>query len=1038
MIIPRIVLVFWLLFFGTCVAQSDFEIVPVPLITEAGSKVQERKMLLDHDGFLWYTSNLGLSRFMGDTTVFYSWEEGLNKRVSEVRQIHEDSKGRIYTTTDIGVHQLDPFSGAQRWHFFFDAKDSIALKPTQSILDSRDQIWSSSSTGVVICLNSRGATDYFHLESNDPVIDNSNLSTVLHQDSNGGLYARKTESFFVYDNTTFKKNDEISHWLRSNFDPEKYNLQVFLADELFTSNSSGAVWLEGNRYPFHFSKELSLYVWLSPLGNWRKTNNINVCPKPANAVLIGTTGTQESNLSSYLLREGHTDEPRAEKNHSIYLEGSIYDNIGDEKDALWVSTSRGIYRIKQKNPYIKRMLVSEDPNQSVSVRDMIKGPHGDIYIGSYSGLFKLSTGESEPQPFPIIQTDFDGKELRTIRSMAWDTENTLYAVGESKSVQLIDLSSKTCRSFHSDNDKQQVFYKIIKLDQGEYLLGSSRGLWHFDGKTKAFTDYSQLSEDVTIEQTDIVDLLLGQNNNLWIVTLDNGVYLKNLDSGWVTHITENSAPASLPTNTVYTIKENEKNGLVTLGTNEGLVVLSYEDSITYNNTTIDCCKNDQIVGILESNESYWMSTYDGLKRYEKDDYFISEFFVEDGLADNEFNQEAHLKINDTLFYFGGVNGIIEMNPYRVNKKEGNPLIHLVAMEYYKADNLVYQVTGFRESEYTFHIPFEKNFFTATFAINDNFRPENAQFEYRIEGIHDQWQLMSADGRLRSFGLRPGDNTLRVRGANASGIHTDNELVLNIEVGQVFYKTWWFSLLVVLCILSLLYWRFASNQTRVKRIERRRLQRAKLEVKALRAQMNPHFISNALNGIQSVMLLKGEEEANRYLGAFSRLLRSTLDMSNSELTVLQDELLYINSYLELERFRQQDLEYNVVVDPQLDLLNTEVPSMLFQPILENAILHGLAPKKNGRKVLNVIFEQQDPKLLCIIEDNGIGRIASAELNRLKMKTHKSWSTAILNERIEIINYFNKNAINYNVEDLQSFGEPSGTRVTMKLPLRGLKL
>ena len=127
--------------------------------------------------------------------------------------------------------------------------------------------------------------------------------------------------------------------------------------------------------------------------------------------------------------------------------------------------------------------------------------------------------------------------------------------------------------------------------------------------------------------------------------------------------------------------------------------------------------------------------------------------------------------------------------------------------------------------------------------------------------------------------------------------------------------------------------------------------AKLEAHSLRAQMNPHFIFNALNGVQSVMMLQGEQMANRYLGVFSKLLRFTIEMTNSQMISLEDELGYLNSYVELQNMRLENgIDFMIDVDSTVDVTQCFLPTMVLQPLVENAIIHGVSSLKKKRIII----------------------------------------------------------------------------------------
>ncbi len=171
--------------------------------------------------------------------------------------------------------------------------------------------------------------------------------------------------------------------------------------------------------------------------------------------------------------------------------------------------------------------------------------------------------------------------------------------------------------------------------------------------------------------------------------------------------------------------------------------------------------------------------------------------------------------------------------------------------------------------------------------------------------------------------------------------------------------------------------FQRNSDQVKSQYKNHI--AELEAQSLQAQMNPHFIYNAINGVQSIMILKGERESNRYIGMLSKLLRFTLEMSNRKGITLEDEIEYLTSYIELQNMR---LDQKITYDFHLTLKRpTEhyiIPPMLLQPIVENAIIHGISPLEEKGQV-DVRITEKKTFLEVLVEDNGIGRKTSQKSN-----------------------------------------------------------
>ena len=208
----------------------------------------------------------------------------------------------------------------------------------------------------------------------------------------------------------------------------------------------------------------------------------------------------------------------------------------------------------------------------------------------------------------------------------------------------------------------------------------------------------------------------------------------------------------------------------------------------------------------------------------------------------------------------------------------------------------------------------------------------------------------------------------------------------------------------------------------------------LELKALRSQMNPHFIFNSLNSIQYFVLKNEPKEAYTYLTKFSSLMRMILQNARVKYISLHEEYEWLSTYLELEKLRmEQQLDFSITIDESLDPKRTFVPSMLVQPYVENAIVHGLLPKQNNR-VLTIRFTRKNKNLQCVIEDNGIGRDKSAELNAQRTKKHKSQGIRVTSERLKVLTQDRDESPEFFIKDLfDENGEASGTRVTLILPI-----
>ena len=237
--------------------------------------------------------------------------------------------------------------------------------------------------------------------------------------------------------------------------------------------------------------------------------------------------------------------------------------------------------------------------------------------------------------------------------------------------------------------------------------------------------------------------------------------------------------------------------------------------------------------------------------------------------------------------------------------------------------------------------------------------------------------------------------------------------------------WAIGLLLVLILIGL----FAVIYI-LKVSKQRRIANQKLALRTLRSQMNPHFIFNALNSVNSFISENDQRSANKFLTSFSRLMRLVMENSEYDFISIQKELEILGIYLELEHFRFKDkFNYTIYADESLDDDNFEIPPMLIQPYIENAIWHGLRYKENsGNLSLKITMRETD--LHIAISDNGIGRKKSAELKTNNQKKNRSTALRNIKERIQIVNELHGLKINVSIKDFNKDG--TGTVVELIVP------
>ena len=196
-------------------------------------------------------------------------------------------------------------------------------------------------------------------------------------------------------------------------------------------------------------------------------------------------------------------------------------------------------------------------------------------------------------------------------------------------------------------------------------------------------------------------------------------------------------------------------------------------------------------------------------------------------------------------------------------------------------------------------------------------------------------------------------------------------------------------------------------------------------------MNPHVIFNTLNSIQQYILNNDAGNAVIYLSSFSKLMRRILNNSNERYITLSDEIDAVSLYLQLESMRLGNrFNYEIDVDSEIDAQNIEIAPLIVQPFVENAIIHGLVPKKNN-SFLSIRFSKiSEKKILCVVEDNGVGRKYSEKMKQERGASHKSYGMSITRKRLETLMKISNDDFSVEIVDLyDDNGNPTGTRVNI---------
>lgn len=459
--------------------------------------------------------------------------------------------------------------------------------------------------------------------------------------------------------------------------------------------------------------------------------------------------------------------------------------------------------------------------------------------------------------------------------------------------------------------------------------------------------------------------------------------------------------------------------------------------------------------------SIWVSTASQGIFHVKEDKIIGHYGTNSGLKTDFFKKTKYIK--DTLWAISdiGLYRIVGKDNFELfNRLDGFPANECIDMEVYKNRIWIATMSGLVSMSTSItcrnkvapsievigkYVNQNKSSLDNDLSYNENnirfdlsvlaFRNRGSgKIMFRLNGLDHQWNELEIDKKeIRFEALPPNKYVFEVYAVNEDGIKS-NFIKIPFSILPPFWQRWWFFILLFIAAGGLVSIFFALRIVAIKKQNRISQDLRSSQLTALKAQMNPHFMFNALNSIQEFVLMQQTREANVYLGKFARLMRKTLDQSNQTEITLEEELELLYLYLELEAIRfEKDFHYSVDVASDIFKSQISIPSMIIQPFVENAIKHGLLHKKTDRK-LSINFYKSHGNLICVIVDNGIGLKASQQLNERRSKDHKSFSTSAVRQRLDLLNEDRNGKIGFEITEMIKHNMSRGTKVQLTIPLK----
>lgn len=936
----------------------------------------------DSKGYLWFCTDLGVSRFDGAHFTNFTTADGMSD--NEVFTCHEDRQGRLWFATLNGKPCFYQHGAMHSEH------DTPLLRGFS--LDGLVHNIFQEETGATV-LASATRIGWLDFEKNTASVHSFPETAIRVWNEPGdtiGMLDDRHIGFFIDEKQVFVASiPAVSNPLKLNV--SKDTLYMTDMHNLLVYNIKQRKIIKLFAFPKTMGEAIAVRAAGSRL--WVGSRN--------GAFLFGRHGL-------YL--------------RQVYLPGKQVSSIFEDREGSWWFSTLDDGVFYAPAPDIRQITTPQDEHPE-RVNCLSADANGKLW----TGLTKNKFGTYENGELRLYDLFPKGLTLRSITSIRHLPDGTAVLAGKAGTLTVKNGKSRFLYMPSTD----------VNFDQQGNLWSALAGLYLIPaGK---LDDYQFLQKQ--FNERDVVDffkkhpaekltdlrverVVFDDKNTVWLASPSGLFFYKNNEL----------SEAVLPHNTRDLIIDHKTNILWALTESDGLFALRNGralDSIPI----VSAGQNNKIcLGFCKDEKgSFWIATASGLCKVEgyPGHLRMLDYSNVNGLGAEKLNDVA---VTDGHLFLGKDDGLVAVPLSIFSKKIPPPPVYIKGLAVNGKDTALPQLPELNAGENSLTFNFEG------LSFKDY---KNLSYRYRLLGKESAWHTTKNEA-VEYASLRPGKYRFEVLAKNSSGAESLKPAVLDFLIAKPFYLEWWFMAISLAAIIGLVaaWVRRRERKMRQKYEYQRRLmssenERLELQKKnvdlrmlALRLQMNPHFIFNALNTIKGYYGQEKFTQANSYIAKFARLLRLNLDYSDSFIP-LANEIELLKIYMQLSQIRYPDkMDFTVEVAADIKPSVTLIPSMAVQPFVENAVIHGIVGKQAmGR--LSVCFAKENGEITATVRDDGIGRSASAAMSKLR-DPHKPLATPITSKRLQLLRKI-KVPPAVEITDLyDGNGNAAGTEVLLRLP------
>ncbi len=989
------------------------------------------------------------NKIISQTPSFFNYETSNGLPSNEIYDIAQDSKGFLWLGTEAGLVKYD---GARFINYTSKASRGNAVSNIKQ--DVLGTIWCTNFNGQIFYLKEDSLClftpfePYYKTNYAEIEFDENNDLIITCGTNCYYRYVFKENKIYIYNNT--RNQTYVAPFKLS-------NKQVVITDlgnktQLYSIDGKKNIEFENVNKIKHFNNFIISNSYKSKkiycFQNFNKTN-------PIPLLYHFFDGKMLLHPISILLQKTNA------------YPQSVYD---DDDGNLFIGTTQKLFwfKILPNNTYVlfNTMLLGN------SISSIKKDTENNIWIGTLkNGLYKIPN----TQIFTLTNLSATG-----VNHLTTNNTNTVYGSYLNGNFFVWNRSLNTNTNIKSNQKRDAQFLKFNHYTQELFLTQNETNIYNSNGAFKqnilqSLTNSKDLfftKEGVIYKASNYLEILFDRKKNdlrkkllqeydtidrdyfknniidfydkivireqrckavcfdelnqtLWCAYIDG---LFNYKKKEIKELLQPITNKSIIANKILYDSINQR--IIVSTVNQGFFIIKNSKIIQEINTN-NGLESNEIRSFIYNNNNLWFISKGKVCNYNLTTKKVKFINQQDGLLTNELYDIEFLC--DTIFVASSKG--VQYFPKQINTY--NNISPSIFIKQFNADDSIYNINNEIELKAT-----TKNITIHLIGValkSDG----KLKFQYRLLPTDSSWITTEVgEDIIRYSSLASNNYFFECKAINEDGVDSKMILKIKFTINKPWYLQWWFFMfcLVFVGFCTYLIYSYRSKKNQQKLVDD--LAKSKIEeelrksqLTSLKAQMNPHFLFNALNSIQEFIILNDKQQANIFMGKFADLMRLTLDMSNKNEVVLEDEIKSIKLYLELEALRfEEQFAYEIVVDESVAVTEIYMPPMLVQPYIENAVKHGLLHKK-GDKKLSVSFSLKDSQTLnCKIFDNGIGRKRSSEINQQRQKKHTSFATGATQIRLDLLNIKRKDSISVIFFDLKDeTGNATGTEVIINIPI-----